>query len=234
MNAIILDVETTGLHADEGDRIVEIGMVEIDSQRLIRTGRIFHKYLNPQRSMSSEAEKIHGLTNEFLSDKPTFADTAEEFLQFIDDSRLMAHNSEFDLGFVNAELRLAGRDEIPSGRVDDTLLMARRELPKLARHSLDALCRHFGIDSSARQKHGALLDAELLADVFFRLSGTELDIFSGLDPSGGDSAASVQPFARPAAKRPQPLAPLISDAEAAAHEKMVASLGENALWHRLR
>ena len=168
MREIIFDTETTGLSPAGGDRIVEIGCIEMIDR--VETGRHFHCYFNPQRSMPSEAEAVHGLGETFLSDKPLFADKAEDLLAFIGDSPLVAHNASFDFGFLNHELGRCGRTAVCMTRMVDTLTMARTRHPG-AKHSLDALCSRFGVDRSQRVKHGALLDAQLLAQVYIELTG---------------------------------------------------------------
>ena len=168
MREIVFDTETTGLDPVSGDRIVEIGCVEMINRA--ETGRHFHAYFNPGRSMPSGAEAVHGLTDVFLSDKPTFAERVEELLEFIEDSPLVAHNASFDFGFLNHELGLCGRQVLCMSRMVDTLTLARSRHPG-AKHSLDALCTRFGVDRSHRVKHGALLDAQLLAQVYIELTG---------------------------------------------------------------
>jgi len=165
---IVFDTETTGLNPAAGDRLVEIGCVEIFNR--VETGRHFHAYFNPERPMPSDAEAVHGLTTIFLSDKPRFADRAEELLEFIEDSPLVAHNAGFDFGFLNHELQQCGRPPVCTSRMIDTLVIARTRHPG-AKHSLDALCTRFGVDRSQRIKHGALLDAQLLAQVYVELTG---------------------------------------------------------------
>ena len=172
---VILDTETTGLDPAKGDRMVEIGCVEmIDG---VRTGAFFHSYLNPERDVPEGAFKVHGLSTEFLQDKPLFSTKADEFLEFIADSQLVIHNAPFDMKFVNAELAMLGFDKIPMTRTVDTLLIARNKFPG-SPANLDALCKRFNIDISGREKHGALLDAELLADVYLDLLGGRQAIFS--------------------------------------------------------
>ena len=163
---IILDTETTGLDPATGDRIVEIGAVELLNH--LPTGRTFHVYVNPERDMPREAEAVHGLSIAFLKDKPVFAAVAQDFLEFIDDAALIIHNASFDMAFINAELGFLRLPSIPPERVVDTLLIARQKHPGAA-NSLDALCRRYGIDNSRRTKHGALLDSELLAEVYLEL-----------------------------------------------------------------
>lgn len=168
MREIVFDTETTGLNPAGGDRMVEIGCVEIFNR--IETGRSFHAYFNPDRDMPFEAQEVHGLTNLFLSDKPRFSERAEELLDFLEDSPLVAHNAAFDFGFLNCELERCGRAGVSMTRMVDTLTLARTKHPG-AKHSLDALCVRFGIDRSQRIKHGALLDAQLLAQVYVELTG---------------------------------------------------------------
>jgi DNA polymerase-3 subunit epsilon len=168
MREIILDTETTGLNPKGGDRIVEIGCIELMNH--LPTGRTFHCYINPERDMPAEAERVHGLSSTFLADKPVFAAVADEFVAFVDGAPLVAHNAGFDLAFVNAELTRLGRDTFPANRSIDTVELARRKFPG-AQASLDALCRRFQIDTTRRTKHGALLDAELLAQVYLELVG---------------------------------------------------------------
>ena len=168
MREIALDTETTGLDPKAGHRLVEIGCVEMIGR--MRTGRSFHVYLNPERDMPKEAEHIHGLSSEFLSDKPLFKDVADEFLAFIGEDPLVIHNAEFDMKFINHELSMLHRFALPMAQSIDTVVMARRKFPGQPAN-LDALCRRFNIDLSARTKHGALLDAELLADVYLELTG---------------------------------------------------------------
>ncbi|MFL6734885.1 MAG: DNA polymerase III subunit epsilon [Sphingomicrobium sp.] len=168
MREIVFDTETTGLNPAGGDRLVEIGCVEMFNR--VETGRHFHAYFNPDRSMPSEAEAVHGLSTIFLSDKPRFSERADELLQFLGDAPLVAHNASFDFGFLNHELRLCGRTHVCATRMVDTLVIARTRHPG-AKHSLDALCSRFGVDRSQRVKHGALLDAQLLAQVYVELTG---------------------------------------------------------------
>ena len=168
MREIVFDTETTGLDPLSGDRLVEMGCVEMVNR--VATGRTFHAYYNPQRDMPLEAERVHGLSAAFLADKPLFADLADELLAFLGDSPLVAHNAQFDFGFLNAELAACGREPVALDRMVDTLAIARRRHPG-AKHSLDALCARYGVDRSHRVKHGALLDAELLAQVYVELTG---------------------------------------------------------------
>ena len=168
MREIVFDTETTGLNPAGGDRIVEIGCIEIFNR--VETGRHFHAYFNPERSMPADAEAVHGLSTIFLSDKPNFTELADDLLDFLEDSPLIAHNASFDFGFLNFELERCGRPHVSLSRMVDTLSIARTRHPG-AKHSLDALCMRFGIDRSHRVKHGALLDAQLLAQVYVELTG---------------------------------------------------------------
>lgn len=168
MREIVFDTETTGLNPATGDRLVEIGCVELFNR--VETGQVFHCYFNPERSMPIEAEQVHGLSDRFLSDKPLFAHKVHELLEFIGDSPLVAHNASFDFGFLNWELAACGHPHVDVGRMVDTLALARKAHPG-AKHSLDALCTRYGIDRSHRVKHGALLDAQLTAQVYVELTG---------------------------------------------------------------
>ncbi|MFQ6546897.1 DNA polymerase III subunit epsilon [Aestuariibius sp. 2305UL40-4] len=228
MREIVLDTETTGFEPDDGDRIVEIGAVELINH--VPTGGTFHKYINPERAMPQEAFEVHGLGDEFLADKPKFADVADDFLGFIGDAKLVIHNAAFDMKFLNAELGWAKRRLLPMDQAVDTLAIARKRFPG-APASLDALCRRFGIDNSARTLHGALLDSEILADVYLELIG-------GRQPDFGlAEAASSGPVAEGSAWRPPPRAtPLpsrLTEDEAAAHTAFVEQLGDEALWRKL-
>ncbi|MFZ2467879.1 MAG: DNA polymerase III subunit epsilon, partial [Parvibaculum sedimenti] len=168
MRQIVLDTETTGLSPDEGHRLVEVGCLEVFNH--VPTGNVFHRYMNPERDMPEGAFRVHGLSAEFLRDKPKFAEVVDEFLEFIGDAELVIHNAGFDMTFLNAELKWVGRPPLAAARAVDTLMIARKRFPG-AQNSLDALCRRFNIDNSGRVKHGALLDAELLAEVYLELMG---------------------------------------------------------------
>ena len=222
---IILDTETTGLDPATGDRIVEIGAVELLNH--LPTGRTFHVYINPERDMPKEAEAVHGLSSAFLSDKPVFAAIAQEFLDFISDSALVIHNASFDIGFLNAELGFLRLGPIPPERVIDTLHIARQKHPGSA-NSLDALCRRYGIDNSKRTKHGALLDSELLAEVYLELIGGRQTALM-LEATATKKAATVV-AAQITFQRPSPLPSRLTEEERAAHAAFVAALGEHALW----
>jgi len=224
MREIVLDTETTGLDPLRGDRLVEIGCVEIYNR--MPTGQTFHRYLNPQRAMAEEAFKVHGLSDEFLADKPLFADVAEEFITFIGDAPLVIHNASFDIGFINAELERVARVVISRDRLVDTLLLARRKHPGVS-NRLDDLCSRYAIDNSHRTKHGALLDAELLAEVYIDLIGARQ---SQLILASSGFAGSRGTTDAPRRQRPVPLAPRISEEERAAHQAFVATLGDQAIW----
>jgi DNA polymerase-3 subunit epsilon len=225
MREIVLDTETTGFKPEEGHRIVEIGAVELENH--LPTGRTFHQYLNPDRAMPTEAFEVHGLGDDFLRDKPRFAEVARAFLDFIGEARLVIHNASFDMAFLNAELRAAGHGTLPDARAIDTLLIARTKFPG-APASLDALCRRFNVDNSNRVKHGALLDCELLAEVYLELvGGRQPDLMLASAPRGG---GSVQGIATGPGTRPTPLPPRLTEEEAAAHAAFVARMGEGAIW----
>jgi len=228
MREIVLDTETTGLNPATGDRMVEIGCVEIVNR--VETGRHYHCYFNPEREMPFEAEAVHGLSTMFLSDKPVFPDKVEELLDFIEDSPLVAHNASFDFGFLNFELQKCGRAAVSMHRMVDTLTLARSRHPG-AKHSLDALCVRFGIDRSHRVKHGALLDAQLLAQVYVELTGGR-QIGLGLVAEAGE--ISVPKSAGPITIRePRPARPHAALAEELErHRAFIAQLA-NPLWERL-
>ncbi|MDC9822430.1 DNA polymerase III subunit epsilon [Devosia sp. ZB163] len=221
---IVLDTETTGLSPVTGDRIVEIGCVELLNH--IPTGRHFHVYLNPERDVPDEAFRVHGLSTEFLRDKPLFSAEADAFLEFIGDGTLVIHNAPFDMGFLNFELERLGKPRL-TNKVIDTVMVARERHPG-ARVSLDALCKHYGIDNSKRVLHGALLDSEILADVYLELIGGR-QVALALVADIHAEARSAVAFA-PARQRPVPLAPRLSDAELKAHAVMVGTLGADAIW----
>ena len=224
MREIVLDTETTGLDPAQGHRVVELGCIELLNR--IPTGANFHAYINPERDMPAEAFAVHGLSTEFLKDKPLFSEVVDEFLAFIGDAPLVAHNASFDHTFICAELKRAERDVIGRERLVDTLLLARRK-HSAGPYSLDALCARYGIDNSRRTKHGALLDAEILAEVYIELVGArqaQLGLAEAISgPLGANGAAIVR-------GRPLPLAPRLTDADRAAHRDFVATLGDAALW----
>lgn len=229
LREVVLDTETTGLDPLGGDRLVEIGCIELVNR--IPTGREFHRYVNPERSVPQQAFAVHGLSTEFLQDKPHFAAIADELLEFIGEDLLVIHNAGFDIAFLNAELSRAGRKEIAMERVFDTLALARRRHPA-GPNSLDALCKRYGIDSSSRVKHGALLDSLLLASVYVELLG-ERQASLGL-VAAADTPMSLRGLAAvPALARPRPLPPRLSPEAEAAHRAYVATLGPKPLWLRL-
>jgi DNA polymerase III subunit epsilon len=224
MREIVFDTETTGLDPASGHRIVEIGCIEILNS--IPTGQTFHFYLDPERDMPDEAFRVHGLSIDFLTGKPKFAEIAEKFLAFVGDATLVAHNAEFDLRFVNAELAVLGHPAIGIERIIDTLALARRRHPG-APASLDALCQRYGIDASRRTKHGALLDAEILAEVYAELTGgRQTSLLLQTAAVSARRAATARPV------RPAPLTPLIAATEWVAHAAFVMTLGDKALWRR--
>lgn len=225
MREIVLDTETTGFDPQSGDRIVEIGAVELIGH--VPTGETYHQYINPERAMPDEAFQVHGLGDDFLRDKPKFAQIGQSFLDFIQDSKLVIHNAAFDIKFLNAELKWMKLPEIPWEQALDTLAIARKRFPG-SPASLDALCRRFGINNDARTLHGALLDSEILAEVYLELIG-------GRQP---DFALSNQPQAVQgqtdqgwkAMARPTPLPSRVSEDESAAHAEFISKLGDDPLW----
>ncbi len=233
MREIVFDTETTGLSPQGGDRLVEIGCVEIFNR--VETGRVFHAYCNPGRPMPSEAEAVHGLSDRFLADKPMFHDICEELLDFIGDCPLVAHNASFDFGFLNYELGSCGRPTVCTSRMVDTLILARQKFPG-AKHSLDALCTRFGVDRSIRIKHGALIDAQLLAQVYVELTGgrqigltlvaevveAEPEPITGPIDASDILVATIRP--------PRPHAP--SEQELARHAAFLSAI-KDPIWNRL-
>jgi len=225
MREIVLDTETTGLDPFTGDRIVEIGAVELYNH--MPTGEVYHQYINPERDMPAGAFAVHGLSIEFLSDKPVFASVAQAFLDFIKDSRLIIHNAAFDMKFLNAELDGSGHTQIPMSQALDTLAIARKKYAG-AQNSLDALCRRFGIDNANRTLHGALLDSEILAEVYLELIGGRQPDFAlkvvqntGENTQTGDYTPPVRPNALPSQ---------ITAEESAAHLEFIKELGGGTLW----
>jgi DNA polymerase III subunit epsilon len=224
MREIVLDTETTGLDPLQGHRLVEIGCIELVNR--IPSGQTFHTYLNPQRGMPAEAHAIHGLSDEFLKEKPTFAQVAASLLAFLGDAPLVIHNAAFDIGFLNAELERVGQPVFPRERMIDTLLIARRKHPG-ASNRLDDLCARYAIDNSHRTKHGALLDAELLAEVYVELIGARQAQLVLAQAANSVRAPGASNAVR---ERPSPLAARASAEDRAAHRSFVASLGESAIW----
>ena len=226
MREIILDTETTGLDPLRGDRLVEIGCVEIFNR--MPTGQTFHCYINPERDMPAEAFAVHGLSAEFLSTKPLFTEIVDEFLEFIGDAPLVIHNASFDIGFINAELDRIKRLAIPRERLVDTLLLARRKHPGVS-NRLDDLCSRYAIDNSRRTKHGALLDAELLAEVYVDLVGArQSQLLLAADTEDIRVGVTGETQRR---QRPVPLAARVSEADREAHRAFIATMGEKAIWN---
>ena len=232
MREIVLDTETTGFEPSEGHRIVEIGAVELFNH--MPTGKTYHQYINPERSMPREAFEVHGLGDDFLRDKPVFKEIGRAFQEFIGDAKLVIHNAAFDVKFLNFELKLIGLPSIEWSRAIDTLAISRQKFPG-SPASLDALCRRFGVDNSAREKHGALLDSEILAEVYLELIGGRQPDF-GLASQPAKSAAQTVAQTddwRPR-PRPEPLPPRLTEEEAAAHATFVEKLGAAAIWAKRR
>jgi DNA polymerase-3 subunit epsilon len=226
MREIVLDTETTGLDPFQGDRVVEIGCVELLNR--IPSGQTFHRYFNPERDMPAEAFAVHGLSADFLKDKPFFAEAVDDLMAFIGDAPLVAHNASFDFGFINAELERAGRAALARERMVDTLMLARRKHPG-ASNRLDDLCARYGIDNTRRVKHGALLDAEILAEVYLELVGGRqaqlvlVEAGSERAVAGSGRAILIKP-------RLIALPPRLTEADLAAHAEFRSSLGEKAIW----
>ena len=229
MREIVLDTETTGFEPETGDRIVEIGAVELMGH--MPTGRTYHQYINPERAMPNDAFEVHGLGDDFLRDKPVFAKIGQAFLDFIGDAKLVIHNAAFDMKFLNAELSWINLPTIPFDRATDTLGIARKKFPG-SPASLDALCRRFGIDNSSRTLHGALLDSEILAEVYLELIGGRQPDFglstSAMSQGGADAGPEWRP--RP---RPTPLQSRTTKEETAAHQAFIKALGDDSLWRKL-
>jgi DNA polymerase-3 subunit epsilon len=225
MREIILDTETTGLDPFRGDRLVEIGCVEIINR--MPTGQTFHRHVNPERDMPAEAFAVHGLSSEFLASKPLFAEVVEDFLEFVGDAPLVIHNASFDIGFINAELDRIKRPAIARDRLVDTLLLARRKHPGVS-NRLDDLCSRYAIDNSRRTKHGALLDAELLAEVYIDLIGARQSQLILATETRDERAAGYGEM--PRRVRLEPLLPRITEADRAAHRAFIATLGDKPIW----
>ena len=226
MREIVFDTETTGFEPSDGHRIVEVGCVELMDH--IPTGRTLQFYLNPERDVPIESQRVHGLSNEFLADKALFAHVVEEFLEFLGDAPLVIHNASFDIKFINAELERVSRPRIPLSRAIDTIEIAKRKIPG-ARYSLDELCKRFGVDLSARTKHGALLDAQLTAEIYLELVGGRQKGLM-LAPVEIAAAQAGEPV-RAARQRPEKLAPLITAVEIEIHAAFIArEVGDKNLW----
>ena len=228
---IVLDTETTGLEPEQGHRIIEIGCVEMVDRRL--TGNNFHQYLQPDREIDAGAIEVHGITNEFLADKPHFAELAADFIDYVRGAELIIHNAPFDIGFLNKELQLMG-DEVRMAdlcAVTDTLVMAKKMHPG-QRNSLDALCKRYDIDNSHRELHGALLDAEILADVYLMMTGGQAALTLEVGGTEAGAASSVDGIRRLPAGRPALKVVRASSEELAAHEKILERMGEACLWSK--
>jgi len=231
LREIVLDTETTGLDPTKGDRLIEIGCIELFNR--IPTGREFHRFINPDREVPAEAEAVHGISTAFLQDKPRFHEVAEEFLEFIAQDVLVIHNAAFDVGFLTAELARLGKPPIAMSRVVDTLALARRKHPA-GPNSLDALCKRYFVDNSKRTKHGALMDSLLLADVYVELLGERQATFSLAQSAAAAQQAARRAGAAPrkAAVRPRSLPSRLTAEIEAAHRAFVETLGAAALWRR--
>lgn len=230
MREIIFDTETTGLEF-KNDRVIEIGGIELLNH--FPTGRSFHVYINPgDRRVHPDALAVHGITDEFLKDKPTFDAIVDDLLEFFDGARWVAHNATFDMTFINAEFERLGRPPVPAEMVVDTLALARRKHP-MGPNSLDALCRRYGIDNSHRTKHGALLDSELLAEVYIEMLGGRQAAFGLMPAEQGRSRGGTEvEVVEISYERPRPMPPRISAAEMEGHAKLVARLGAKAIWSK--
>ncbi len=228
MREIVLDTETTGLNPRGGDRLIEIGCVELINR--YPTGNEYHVFINPERDVPAEAEAVHGISTDFLRDKPVFSAVAQDFLDFIADASLVIHNAAFDIGFLNAELERLSLPALSMDRVVDTLMLARRKHPA-GPNSLDALCKRYGVDNTMRVKHGALMDSILLAEVYLELLGERQGALS-LSAGAGSGLASAGGAWAPqkAAQRPSPLPSRLTEQDEAAHAAFVASLGPDAVW----
>jgi len=228
MREIVLDTETTGFDPKTGDRIVEIGAVEL--MRQVPTGNTYHQYINPERSMPDDAFQVHGLGDDFLKDKPVFKAIAQDFLDFIGDAKLVIHNAAFDMKFLNAELGWLGMPAIPWEQAVDTLAIARKKFPG-SPASLDALCRRYGIDNAARTLHGALLDSEILAEVYLEMTGGRQPDF-GLSTAESHENSSASVVTDRVRQRSAPLPSRLTEAEKSAHDALIGGMGEKAVWAR--
>lgn len=225
LREIVLDTETTGLDARNGDRLIEVGCIELVNH--IPSGREFHRFINPEdRPVHPEAEAVHGISTAFLADKPLFKAVCAEFMEFIGDAQLVIHNASFDMGFLNMEMKRLGRPPIPMDRAVDTLAIARRKHPA-GPNTLDGLCKRYGIDNSKRTKHGALMDAELLARVYVELIGERQ---AGLGLATESQAAAAEAMHEKVGPRPAPLPSRLTPQDEARHAEFVKSLGDKAIW----
>jgi DNA polymerase-3 subunit epsilon len=230
MREIVLDTETTGLDPQDGHRIVEIGAVELFNH--VPTGNVYHQYINPLISMPDQAFAIHGLSDEFLSDKPKFSEIAKEFLDFIGSAKLVIHNAAFDIKFINAELKSIDEEEITFDRATDTLAIARKKFPG-SPASLDSLCRRFKIDNSARVVHGALLDSQILAEVYLELvGGKQPDFALNIANVSNENNNSIFNEKR-AQVRKEKLKSRLTTEEKANHESFIKKLGDSSMWSKI-
>lgn len=232
MREIVLDTETTGLDAKGGDRLIEIGCVELINR--FPSGEEFHRFLNPEtKEVHPDAFRIHGISTSFLKDKPIFRTEVDAFLEFIGDDPLIIHNAPFDIGFINMELELVKRAPLSMNRVVDTLQLARRKHPG-GPNTLDALCKRYNIDNSKRDKHGAIVDSLLLAEVYIEMTGTrQATLVLGAEAAQDTSVAVNGISSQHVRQRPQPLPSRLSSEDLAAHAKFVESLGDKALWRQM-
>ncbi len=231
MREIVLDTETTGFDPQGGDRVVEIGAVELYNH--MPTGEVYHVYINPERSMPQEAFEVHGLGDDFLRDKPVFSEIAQSFVDFVRGDKMVIHNAAFDMKFLNYELVQLGIAEMPYAQAIDTLEIARKKFPG-SPASLDALCRRFGVDNSAREKHGALLDSEILAEVYLQLIGGQqpgFELAAESRGAGSQIRSAKEWRARP---RTTPLPSRLTEEEKSAHTAFVEKLGEDSVWSRMK
>lgn len=232
MREIIFDTETTGLKAEGGDRIIEIGAIELVNR--FPTGNTYHQYINTDgKEIHPDAERVHGINADFLADKPVFADIAEDFVKFFTDAKLIAHNAKFDMGFVNAELKRVNMNPFPWTTVIDTLALARHKHP-MGPNSLDALCKRYNIDNSHRTKHGALLDAELLADVYIELlGGKQASLLLDANAAKPGESSQTNGKAKKANPRAKALPPRLNDKILAEHKAFIETIGEDAIWNKI-
>lgn len=232
MREIIFDTETTGLKAEGGDRIIEIGAIELVNR--FPTGNTFHQYINADgKDIHPDAERVHGISADFLADKPVFADIAEDFVKFFTNAKLIAHNAKFDMGFVNAELKRVNINPFPWTTVIDTLQLARHKHP-MGPNSLDALCKRYNIDNSHRTKHGALLDAELLADVYIELlGGKQASLLLDANAAKPGENTQANGKAQKASPRPNALPSRLNDKVLAEHKAFIETMGEDAIWNKI-
>lgn len=229
MREIVFDTETTGLKPEEGERVIEIGAVELENR--FPTGRSFHVYINPQgREVHPEALRVHGITNQFLNDKPAFPEIVEDFLQFVGDGILVAHNASFDMNFINSEFARIGLAAFPADRVIDTLVLARRKHP-MGPNSLDALCSRYNVDNAHRTRHGALLDSELLAEVYIEMNGgRQATLLLDAEQKQASERSTELTVSFERQQRQTALPSRLSEADIDRHRNFIAGLGDKAVW----